>query len=44
MMAAVAVAVAVAADASVAVVASNVILGADPPFGKMLASHADLDL
>ncbi len=46
MMAAVAVAVAVAVaavvDASAAVVASNVILGAAPPFGRMLASHVDL--
>lgn len=37
MMAAVA-----AADASAAVVASNVILDAAPPFGRMLASHVDL--
>ena len=34
--------VAVVADASVAVVASTVILAAEPPFDKMLASHADL--
>lgn len=37
-----AVVVAVAADAAVAVVANTVILGAEPPFDKMLASRADL--
>lgn len=37
-----AVAVAAVAGASAAVVASNVILGAAPPFGRRLANHVDL--